>query len=108
MNFKCNLVRLLGNLCYQNTVAQDRIRFLEAIGTLLECCNLDARNPFIQQWSVLAIRNLCEKNRANQKIISSLTRQGVVQPQVLANLGLVVEESSSGLSVRPSKNEKLP
>ncbi len=108
MNFKCNLVRLLGNLCYQNQAAQNRIRELEAIAPLLECCNLDARNPFIQQWSILAIRNLCEKNIPNQEVISSMTRKGVVQPAVLEDLGLEVEESASGLSVRPSKSADKP
>ena len=99
LNFKCNLVRLLGNLCYQNLGAQDRARELEAIAPLLECCNLDARNPFIQQWSVLAIRNLCEKNPLNQDVISSMTRRGVVQPTVLENLGLQIQESDTGLTV---------
>lgn len=106
LNFKCNLVRLLGNLCYQNLTAQNRVRELEAIAPLLECCNLDARNPFIQQWSVLAIRNLCEKNLLNQEVISSMTRRGVVQPTILENLGLEIEESASGLAVRRSSVEK--
>lgn len=105
LNFKSNLVRLLGNLCYGNRTAQDRIRELEAMPPLLECCNLDARNPFIQQWSVLAIRNLCAGNPTNQELIASLTRQGVVQPTVLKDLGLVVEENSSGkLRVRTDED----
>ncbi|XP_046459336.1 ataxin-10-like [Daphnia pulex] len=108
LNFKCNLVRLLGNLSYKNPSAQDRIRELEAIAPLLECCNLDARNPFIQQWSILAIRNLCEKNIANQEVIGSMTRQGVVQPSLLEDLGMVVEESDSGLSVRPCEANRKP
>jgi ataxin-10 len=106
LNFKCNLVRLLGNLSYKNPSAQDRIRELDAIAPLLECCNLDARNPFIQQWSILAIRNLCEKNVANQEVIGSMTRRGVVQPSLLEDLGMVVEESNSGLSVRPSESNR--
>ena len=108
LNFKSNLVRLLGNLCYRNQAAQDRIRQLDAVPPLLECCNLDARNPFIQQWSVLTIRNLCEKNEANQDLIASLTRQGVVQPKVLEDRGLILEETPSGkLTVRSSKEESL-
>ena len=45
VGFKGNLVRLLGNLCYRHAANQDRMRQLEAIAPLLECCNLDARNP---------------------------------------------------------------
>ncbi len=107
LNFKGNLVRLLGNLCYRNVNFQDQARNLEAIPPLLECSNLDARNPFIQQWSVLAIRNLCEGNTTNQNIISSLTRTGVVQSPALDNLGLVVEESVDGLSIRSSNKSDI-
>ena len=107
LNFKCNLVRLLGNLCFRNQAAQDRVRELEAIAPLLECCNLDARNPFIQPWSVLAIRNLCERNISNQEVIRSMTRRGVVQPAVLEDLGMIVEESASGLTVRSSDSAKM-
>lgn len=100
INFRSNLVRLLGNLSYQNTAIQDLIRESDAIAPILECCNLDARNPFIQQWSILAIRNLCEKNQTNQELIASLTYKGVVQPNVLENLGLIVEKTPNGMKVR--------
>ncbi|KZS21855.1 Ataxin-10 [Daphnia magna] len=108
LNFKCNLVRLLGNLCFKNPTAQDRVRELEAIAPLLECCNLDARNPFIQQWSILAIRNVCEKNTANQEIIGSMSQRGVVQPTVLEDLGMVVEATDSGISLRSAGLNQNP
>lgn len=100
LNFKCNLVRLLGNLCHQNPEAQNQVNRLEGITPLLECCNLDARNPFIQQWAVLAIRNICKNNPKNQEVIRSLTRQGVVQTSTLQELGLEVQESSEGFQIR--------
>lgn len=106
LNFKCNLVRLLGNLCYQNPAAQDQARELEVIAPLLECSNLDARNPFIQQWSILAIRNFCEKNPQNQELINSMTRRGDVQPAVLEELGLDVRDSGSGLTISQSNKQR--
>lgn len=101
-------MRLLGNLCFKNPTAQDRVRELEAIAPLLECCNLDARNPFIQQWSILAIRNVCEKNTANQEIIGSMSQRGVVQPTVLEDLGMVVEATDSGISLRSAGLNQNP
>ena len=83
LNFKCNLIRIIGNLCYQRSDVQDRLRQSECILPLLECCNLDARNPFIQQWAILAIRNFCENNPLNQHLINSLTKKGVVETQIL-------------------------
>lgn len=105
-NFKGNLIRLLGNLSYQNTAVQDLIRESDAIAPILECCNLDARNPFIQQWSILAIRNMCEKNVSNQELIASLTYKGVLQPNILEDLGMVIEKTSGGMIIRTedSKN----
>jgi hypothetical protein len=41
-----------------------------------------------------------EKNRGNQLVVASLTQQGVVQPSLLENLPLVVEDSEEGLRIR--------
>jgi len=106
MNLKNNLVRLLGNLCYQNRVVQDRLRSEGVIASLLECSQLDARNKLIKEWSVWAIRNVCENNAENQELIRSYVRLGVTQPSILENSGLVVEdEGDSGLKLRPAGKE---
>ena len=41
-----------------------------------------------------------EKNRGNQLVVASLTQQGVVQPSLLENLPLMVEDSDEGLRIR--------
>ena len=106
LGLKGHLIRLLGNLCFQNSAIQDRLRNEHVIATILECCKLDARNPLIQQWSILAIRNLCEDNALNQEFIASLQRLGVVKPAVLENAGLVVEESATGLKIRGAHSNR--
>lgn len=47
------------------------------------------------QWTILAVRNLCENNAENQKIIASLTQQGVVSSAVLHEMGLTVHSDGS-------------
>ncbi|XP_063238575.1 ataxin-10 [Bacillus rossius redtenbacheri] len=90
--FKAGLVRLLANLCWRNRANQDRVRELDGIPLLLDCCNIDARNPLIIQWAVLAVRNLCEGNAENQAVIAGMNRQGVVDGAVLREAGLTLHQ----------------
>ncbi|CAG0881893.1 unnamed protein product [Darwinula stevensoni] len=76
IHLKSFLIQLIGNLVHQHKKNQDLVREGEGIPVLLECCNLDHRNPYITQWSVLALRNLCEGNADNQRIINDLSYLG--------------------------------
>ena len=60
--------------------------------------NLDTTTilPDITQWAVLAIRNLCEGNTANQRLIASLERKGVENTQALLEFGCEVEIGDNG------------
>lgn len=49
---KADLVRLLANTVYRNTSAQDSIRHSGGLAALLNCCQLDERNPIIKEWYV--------------------------------------------------------
>jgi ataxin-10 len=44
---------------------------------ILNGCNIDKHNPFLREWSILALRNLTEENEENQKFISELVPEGV-------------------------------
>ena len=73
---------------------------MDGIPLLLDCCHIDARNPLLIQWVVLAIRNLCEGNTENQAVIASMNRQGVVESRVLHELGLTLNEDEDGKTIR--------
>jgi hypothetical protein len=45
--FKADLIRIIGNLCWKNKLMQDLTREAELIPVILDCCNMDARNPCI-------------------------------------------------------------
>ncbi|XP_066142792.1 ataxin-10 isoform X2 [Euwallacea fornicatus] len=86
--FKADLIRLIANLCWRNRVMQELAREAELIPVLLDCCNMDAKNPFIIQWAILAIRNICENNRENQLIIGGLTQKKFISSEILENFGV--------------------
>lgn len=69
---KRDLIRLIGNMVYRNKANQDKVRELNGIPLILNQTKIDGRNPFIAQWSILAIHNLCEDNEANKESIASL------------------------------------
>lgn len=55
-------------------------------------CNLD-----IREWSVLALRNLCDNNEKNQEFIKNLKAQKVVEvPEELHEQGIKVDVSQEG------------
>lgn len=71
-NLKANVIRLIANLCWQNKVMQDRIRETGCLPIILDSCVRDGKNPFITETSIYAIRNLCEFNIENQRVIQNL------------------------------------
>lgn len=73
VGFKSTLIRIIGNLCNKHTINQDEIRGVDGISLILDCCKIDSKNPFIMQWAIYAIRNICLNNQENQNHISSMT-----------------------------------
>ena len=46
----------------------------------------------ITQWAVVAIRNLCENNPANQELISQLDKKGVMDKLTLSKNGIDIHD----------------
>lgn len=65
-SYKCSFVRLIGNLTFRQPKAQDYIREEGGIVILLNLCSIDEQNPFLREWTILALRNICEDNIMNQ------------------------------------------
>ncbi|XP_062502373.1 ataxin-10-like [Corticium candelabrum] len=104
-SIKRDLVRLIGNLCYQNQTNQCKVREIGGIPAILSACNIDDSNPFIREWAVFAIRNLCDGNVENQALISQLEQQGMVDSPLWNQLGL---EVSIGPDGTPKVRTKRP
>ena len=54
----------------------------------------------IKEWSVLAMRNLCENNPENQKIVDNLKMAGVAENTELKNLGLKAEIENGKIKIK--------
>lgn len=68
--------------------AQDQVRELGALSLLLNHCNVDSSNPFLREWALFTIRNLCEGNEDNQRFIEGLKPQETIATATLRELGL--------------------
>lgn len=85
---KTKLVKSLANLSHRNKRNQELAREMEIMISIFECTTADARNPLIKEWSILAIRNLCEDNPENQEIVRNLTKVGEAENPLLKEMGL--------------------
>ena len=65
---KRDLVRVIANMCFQDRASQDAVRELGGIPLVLSCSCIDENNPYSREWSVVAIRNLCDNNIENQQV----------------------------------------
>ncbi|XP_033647947.1 ataxin-10-like isoform X1 [Asterias rubens] len=89
--FKRDLVRLIGNMCHNHKANQNKVRELHGIPVILEQSNIDSTNPFISQWAIFAIRNLCDGNPDNQAVVAEMTNKGVVNNDTLQQYGFQAE-----------------
>ncbi|OWZ03644.1 hypothetical protein PHMEG_00024587 [Phytophthora megakarya] len=75
--YRSGLIRVIGNLSFRHTYHQDLVREEGYLPLFLNHCNIDETNPMIREWSLVALRNLCEGNEANQAYITALRPQGM-------------------------------
>ncbi|KAH3880152.1 hypothetical protein DPMN_004065 [Dreissena polymorpha] len=103
---KRDLIRLIGNLVYQNTANQDLVRELDGIPLILNKTTIDANNPFISQWSIFAAHNLTEGNEKNISYIAALKMEGIANNQALLDeLGISAEVQGDKVFVKKQRTE---
>ncbi|KAL5014439.1 hypothetical protein ScPMuIL_008709 [Solemya velum] len=103
---KKDLIRFLANSCHRNKLIQDKIREMEGIPLILDQTNVDARNPYITQWAVLAIHNLCEGNNENKAVLAGLKQQGLAgNVGALEDFGVQAEMKDDKIVVKQTKIE---
>jgi len=84
------LIRIITNMSCNNKAHQDKVRVLGGVHTILNHCVVDKQNPYLPQWSIVAIRMLTDNNQENQDIIRSLQSTGIVQDKEMEKLGIEV------------------
>ncbi|XP_037827894.1 ataxin-10 [Lucilia sericata] len=96
---KTLLVRCIANLLYNNDTNKGYCLDTQLMPALFECTNMDARNPLMKEWSILAIRNACIGCPEIQQVIANLTSQGPAKNEILTELNLDL----GSLRINPSK-----
>jgi len=91
--FKAYLVQLITNLVWEHKENQSLVGELDGLPLLLDCSQVDARNPLITQWVVLAIRGLTNDHQENQAILAGLRREGAMDGSLLKELGIQLKPS---------------
>ncbi|XP_015113494.1 ataxin-10 [Diachasma alloeum] len=97
--FKAGLIRLIGNLVHKHRANQNTLRDTEGISVILDCCNIDGRNPLILQWCIFAIRNACEGMSKNQQIIANSEKIKFIDNDILREMGVTLHEDETGNTV---------
>ncbi|CAB4442970.1 unnamed protein product [Rhizophagus irregularis] len=104
---KRDIVKIIGNMAYENKIVQDEVRELGGIPLILNQCNIDDNNPYIREYAIFALRNLLINNPENQKLVEQLTPIETVQHPALQDVGIMTELGQDGkikFSIDPSKN----
>jgi Spinocerebellar ataxia type 10 protein domain len=63
---QADLVKVIANACYNCFAAQEAVREHDGIPLVLCHCNIDHTSPFLREWGIMAVRNICAGNTANQ------------------------------------------
>ncbi|KAJ2817108.1 Ataxin-10 [Coemansia sp. 'formosensis'] len=86
--FKCDLIRIIGNIGYKNAVAQDLARELGGLSLVLDNMKIDDNHPFIKEYAVVALKTLLDNNHANQEFVREMNVLEAAQNPELAKAGL--------------------
>ena len=58
----------------------------------MDCSSVDGKNPFISQWVIFAVRNVCLGNHDNQAILHSISKTGKMDKKLLEEVGVQIEK----------------
>ncbi|TYZ63931.1 hypothetical protein PybrP1_010509 [[Pythium] brassicae (nom. inval.)] len=75
IGYRSGIIRAIGNLSFRHARHQDLVREHGHLALFLNHCNIDDANPLVREWALVALRNLCEGNEANQQFINALKPQ---------------------------------
>jgi len=86
--FKGNLIQLLVNLVWNHQENKSLVGELEGVQLLLDCSQLDAKNPLITQWVIMSMKALCDNHPDNQSVLLGLRQQGAADEDLMKELGI--------------------
>lgn len=103
---RAGAIRAIALACDRYRAAQDHVRNLDGLVLVLGSLSYEkdpSVNPFLREWAIIAVRNLCLDNKENSEDISSYELQGVSQDEEFmerTGLEAYVDETSGQSRVR--------
>ena len=81
--YRAALVSVLCNALYGRVYLQNMVIDLDGLACILNHIKLDESNPFIREWALLCVRNMCMQNPRARDYIRRLEWQDVATDDVL-------------------------
>lgn len=97
------LIPVITHLVKDDKSAQSEMRTSGGLTSILNCCIIDANNPFMKERALLCIKYLLENNEENQKVVAMMEARRDVDPDVLQKAGFEAEFRNGKLRVKSDK-----
>lgn len=103
---RASAVRAIALACDRYSAAQNLVRDMGGLVHVLSSLSYEkdpSVNPFLREWAIIAVRNLCLNNKENSEDISSYELQGVSQDEEFmerTGLEAYIDETSGQSRVR--------
>ena len=81
--YRSGLISVLCNLLFGRVYLQDMVIDSEGLACILNSIKLDESNPYMREWALLCVRNMCMENPRARDYIRRLEWQDVVTDDVL-------------------------
>lgn len=94
--FKCGVLRVLANICFQNVAVQNIAGEKGAVVAVMNQCRIDDHNPLLREWAVWALRNLTLGNERNSRLVSELRVNAVANQEELKTMNVNATLGSDG------------
>ena len=62
VNLKCDVLRCCANVVHCHPRAQDECGRHGVVEWVMNQCHLEEKNPYLKEWAILCLRNLCENH----------------------------------------------
>lgn len=97
LGYRRDVVAVLANAAHRNPRVQNAVREGGGLLLVLQQCVVDESSPYLREWALFAVRNLCEGSERNQEEIAALEVQGGANTKETEAMGYRVEvDTKSG------------
>lgn len=91
LGYRRDVVAVLANASHRNPQVQVAVREGGGLLLILQQCVVEDANPYLREWGLFAVRNLCEGNERTQAEIAGLEVRGGANTEETEKMGFRVE-----------------